>query len=93
MKYEVILKPAAVRDLDRIRKYDAVKILDAIDRHLVGEPRKESKSRIRRLRGKQPADYRLRVGDFRIFYAVEETAIHILRVMRKRETNSYYKEV
>ena len=93
MKYEVILKPAAVRDLNRIRKYDVVKILNAIERHLVREPRKESKSRIRRLRGKQPADYRLRVGDFRIFYAVEETAIHILRVMRKRETNSYYKEV
>ena len=93
MKYEVILKPAVVKDLDRIRQYDVVKILDAIDRHLVGEPRKESKRRIKRLRGKQPADYRLRVGDFRIFYAVEGTAIYILRVMRKRETNSYYKEV
>ena len=93
MKYEIILKPAAVRDLDRIRQYDVVKILDAIDRYLVGEPRKESKSRIRRLRGKQPADYRLRVGDFRIFYTVEETAVHVLRVMHKRETDSYYEEV
>ena len=92
MRYEVILKPAAVKDLDKLRRYDAAKVLEAIERHLVGEPHKESKSRIRRLRGKHPADYRLRVNDFRIFYAVEKKVVYILRVMHKRETTAYYQE-
>jgi mRNA-degrading endonuclease RelE of RelBE toxin-antitoxin system len=56
---------------------------------------KESKSRIRRLRGITTPDYRLRIGDYRVFYTVDEDArrVVVLRVMRKEETRSYYEEL
>ncbi len=91
-RYEVVLKESAVADLDRLRKYTATQILDAVERHLQDDPTKESKSRIKRLRGVSNPDYRLRVGDYRVFFAVDAAArrVEVLRVMHKDQTLSYY---
>jgi mRNA-degrading endonuclease RelE of RelBE toxin-antitoxin system len=93
--YTIILKRSAVADLDALRKYDATKIADAMEKHLQHDPTKESKSRIKRLRGIRNPDYRLRVGEYRVFYAVDEDArrVDVLRVMHKDQTRSYYKEL
>ena len=93
--YTITLKPSAVADLDAMRKYDATQIANAMERHLQHDPTKESKSRIKRLRGISNPDYRLRVGDYRIFYVVDEDArrVDVLRVMREDQTLLYYKEL
>ena len=93
--YEIILKRSAIADLDRLRKHDATKIADAMRDHLGREPTRMSKTRIKRLRGISNPDYRLRVGDYRAFYTVDENArrVVVLRVMHKDETHSYYKEL
>lgn len=66
-----------------------------MDKHLRHDPTKESRSRIKRLRGIHNPDYRLRVGDYRVFYAVDERRrrVDVLRVMHKNETQSYYEEL
>jgi mRNA-degrading endonuclease RelE of RelBE toxin-antitoxin system len=66
-----------------------------MERHLRHEPTKESKSRIRRLCGIDNPDYRLRVGDYRVFYAIDEDKrrVVLLRVMHKDLTRSYYEEL
>lgn len=93
--YEVILKRGAIEDLDRLRKYDATQIADAMEKHLTHEPTKQSKSRIKRLRGLKDPDYRLRVADYRVFYSVQEQArrVDVLRIMHKDETQKYYEEL
>ena len=93
--YTIILKHSAIADLDALRKYDATQIANAMERHLQNDPRKESKSRIKRLRGISNPDYRLRVGDYRVFYVVDENArrVNVLRVMHKDETLPYNKEL
>ena len=93
--YTIILKRSAIADLDALRKYDATQIANAMERHLQHDPTKESKSRIKRLRGISNPDYRLRVGDYRVFYAVDEDArqVDVLRVMHKDQTLTYYKEL
>jgi len=93
--YTIILKRSAIADLDALRKYDATQIANAMERHLQHDPTKESKSRIKRLRGISNPDYRLRVGDYRVFYVVEEDArqVDVLRVMHKDQTLTYYKEL
>ena len=93
--YTILLKRSAIADLDALRKYDATQIADAMERHLQHNPAKESKSRIKRLRGISNPDYRLRVGDYRIFYMVDEVGhrVDVLRVMHKNQTLEYYKEV
>jgi mRNA-degrading endonuclease RelE of RelBE toxin-antitoxin system len=94
-RYAVVLKQSAVADLDTLRKYTATQILDAIERHLQDNPTRESKSRIKKLRGVSNPDYRLRVGDYRVFFIVDAAArrVEILRVMHKDQTLSYYEEL
>ena len=93
--YLIILKRSAIADLDALRKYDATQIANAMERHLQHDPTKESKNRIKRLRGISNPDYRLRVGDYRVFYVVDEDArqVDVLRVMHKDQTLTYYKEL
>ena len=93
--FRIILKRSAIADLDALRKYDATRIADAMERHLLHDPTKESKTRIKRLRGIRNPDYRLRVGDYRVFYVVDEDArqVDVLRVMHKDQTLQYYKEL
>ena len=94
-KYEVILKRSAVNDMDSLRKYDAAAIADMMEKHLARAPGRESKSRIKRLRGIENPDYRLRIGEYRIFYNIEESQsrVIVLRVMHKDQTQEYYKEL
>jgi mRNA-degrading endonuclease RelE of RelBE toxin-antitoxin system len=93
--YTIILKRSAIADLDGLRKYDATQIANAMERHLQHDPTKESKSRIKRLRGFSNPDCGLRVGDYRVFYVVDEDArrVDVLRVMHKDQTLLYYKEL
>jgi addiction module RelE/StbE family toxin len=92
--YTIFLKRSAIADLDALRKYDATQIADAMEKHLLHDPTKESKSRIKRLRGIRIPDYRLRVGDYRVFYVVDQDArrVDVLRVMHKDQTLPYHKE-
>jgi len=94
-KYEIILKPSAVKDMDGLRKYDASAIADRMEKHLVHKPGKVSKSRIKKLIGIKDPDYRLRVGEYRVFYNINEAEgrVVVLRVMHKDQTHEYYKEV
>ena len=93
--YEIALKHSAIADLDALRKFDAAQITDAMEKHLRHAPTKESKSRIKRLRGLSSPEYRLRVGDYRVFYAVDKDGrrVDVLRVMHKDRTASYYEEL
>jgi len=95
LEYEIQLKPSAVKDMDRLRKYDATIVGDGMESHLSHHPTRESKSRIKRLKGISDPDYRLRVGNYRVFYNVHETQrrVDVLRVLHKDQTRQYYEEV
>lgn len=92
LRFRIILKPDAVRDLNRLPKYAATMITGRIERHLRFDPAHESRSRTKRLRGPQPADYRLRVGVYRVFYRVVGGEVQVLRVMHKDQTGKFYRE-
>ena len=75
-----------------MRRVNAVAILDAMETHLRREPERLSRSRIKRLRGNNAATYRLRVGDYRVFYDVAEKEVVVIAVLHKRETAEFYRE-
>ena len=90
--FEIVVKPGALRQLGRLRRFDGAAILDAIEEHLGREPERPSRSRIKRLRGEQDATYRLRVGDFRVFYDVDENVVTVVAVLHKDETREFYRK-
>ncbi len=65
---------------------------DALEVHLRHKPTKVSKSRIKRLRGMSQPQFRLRIGDIRVFYDVTETAVEILAIVEKQEAQAWLDE-
>jgi mRNA interferase RelE/StbE len=52
--------------------------------HLIHEPAKESKSRIKRLKDLSHPQYRLRVDDLRVFYDITENDVVVLQLCQRR---------
>ena len=74
MRFAIVLAPQAVKGCKALRADFALGVRDAIELHLRHEPTKVSKSRIKRLRGLDRPQYRLRVDEVRVFYDVTETS-------------------
>jgi mRNA-degrading endonuclease RelE of RelBE toxin-antitoxin system len=90
--FEIILAPAAATALKNLSVPIRTGVSDALDAHLTHEPTKVSKSRIKRLRGLSQPQYRLRVGDIRVFYDVTETQVQVLAIVTKAEAQSWLNE-
>jgi mRNA-degrading endonuclease RelE of RelBE toxin-antitoxin system len=93
MKYEIIFAPQAVQDLKRLPARNRAIIRDAIEKHLRFEPGKFSQSRIKHLQGMRRPQFRLRVGDIRIFYDIVAEDVEILAIVQKAEAADWLAEM
>jgi len=75
-----------VAELEGLRAFDRVRILEAVERHLVRDPQRIGGQRKRIELGEGDIIYQLRVGDFRLFYDVDERGrlVIVRHVRRKR---------
>jgi mRNA-degrading endonuclease RelE of RelBE toxin-antitoxin system len=89
MTHAIVLAPEAVDDLRRLTANIRVTMRTALETHLRHEPGKTSRSRIKRLRGLRRPQYRLRVGDVRVFYDVSNTTVEVLAIVAKSEAESW----
>jgi mRNA interferase RelE/StbE len=89
MRYEIVLAPEAVDDLRRLRAPMRSSVRDAIETHLRHQPTRPSRSRIKRLRGVERPQYRLRVDDVRVFYDVTESTVEVLAIVPKAEAERW----
>lgn len=89
MRYEIVLAPQAVQDLRRLRAHARAEVKDAIETHLRYEPTKVSRSRIKRLKGLDQPQFRLRVDEFRVFYDVVATEVQILAIVNKPDAAAW----
>ena len=83
MRYEILLAPEAVKDLKGLRAHERTQVRAVLETHLRTAPRKVSKSRIKWLQGLSGPQFRLRIGDLRIFYDVAERTVEVLAVVAK----------
>jgi mRNA interferase RelE/StbE len=65
---------------------------EGIETHLSHEPAKISRSRIKRLRGLRQPQYRLRVGEVRVFYDIVGSTVEILAIVTKSEAERWLKQ-
>jgi mRNA interferase RelE/StbE len=89
MPFEIILAPEAIEDLRRLSTNVRAMVRTALETHLRHGPEKTSRSRIKRLRGLRRPQYRLRVGEVRVFYDVSGTTVEILAIVAKSEAESW----
>lgn len=89
MPFAIVLAPEAVEDLATLKANVRALVRTALETHLRHEPRKASRSRIKRLRGLSRPQYRLRIGDVRVFYDVTDNTVEILAIVAKPEAQSW----
>jgi mRNA-degrading endonuclease RelE of RelBE toxin-antitoxin system len=96
--YKIHISPQVQAQLDLLRAFDHVRILEAIEEKLSHEPLVRSRSRkpleptppaladfVRKLLGDVEAVWQLRVVPWRVAYAVEGRTVYVLRVFRKEQ--------
>ena len=86
---EIRLAPQAVEDLKRLSARDRATVRDAIETHLRFQPTRTSRSRIKRLEGVAHPQFRLRVGDVRVFYDVVGHEVRVLAVISKADAAAW----
>jgi mRNA interferase RelE/StbE len=79
MKYTIELKPKAVKDLKSIQLKDRKKILDRMD-----ALEDDLSGNVKKLTNFTP-EYRMRSGNWRVLFEVEESRIIIYRIRRRKE--------
>lgn len=92
MRFEIVLAPQAVEDLRALPARLRAEVRDALETHLRHQPKKRSKSRIKRLRGVSKPQFRLRVGEVRVFYDVQDQSVEILAVVSKAQAQAWLEE-
>lgn len=92
--FAILYDEAAEQDLRALRVHEARRILDEIDAQLTKEPLSPSRRR-KLLEGLVPPwdsvrpVWQLRVGDFRVFYDVEERQHEVVvRAVRRKGTKT-----
>ena len=80
--YQLEVKKKAVKELARVRPDIGIRLLQSIE-HLVSEPRPRQSHK---LSGSEDS-YRLRVGDYRVLYQVDDEAmlVTIFKIGHRRE--------
>lgn len=92
MRYEIIFAPEAIEDLKQLSARNRATIRDEVERFLRFQPDQLSQSRIKRLQGLRRPQYRLRVGDIRVFYDIEAGAVEILAIVEKAYAGAWLEE-
>jgi mRNA-degrading endonuclease RelE of RelBE toxin-antitoxin system len=89
MTFDVVLAPEAAEDLRKLKTNVRRAVRSALEKHLKHEPEKVSRSRIKRLRGVRRPQYRLRIGEVRVFYDVSDGTVEVLAIVVKSEAGKW----
>lgn len=92
MAYRIVLTDNAIRDFNALQARWRAIVRDAIYVHLTHQPMKQSKGRIKQLRDLRHPQFRLRIGEIRVFYDVVGTDVVIVAIMPKATTLQWLEE-
>jgi mRNA-degrading endonuclease RelE of RelBE toxin-antitoxin system len=82
MRFEIRFIPTAEEDLNYFEAWAQRIISDGIEKLLTADANVETKRR-KQLRPNPLAPWELRIGDYRVFYDIEEGIVRILAVGKK----------
>jgi mRNA interferase RelE/StbE len=86
LSYRIVFKKAAAKSLRKIPKADQKRIADKIDSLAEGPPNPDTT----KMKGNNPF-HRVRVGDYRIIYEIQDEVLIILIVKIGHRRDIYWK--
>lgn len=92
-KFKVIFSPSAQRDIEGHEAEDALQFVKDVKKYLETSPLPFGKTRIKKLTGFTPPLYRLRSGDFRVYYRIVSKEVVILAITHKKDSEKFLKRV
>jgi mRNA interferase RelE/StbE len=90
--YRIVFTNHAVDDFNSLSARWRAIVRDSIRLFLTHEPDRQSKSRIKRLKDLRHPQFRLRVGEIRIFYDLTDKDVVIMAIMTKEKAIEWLKE-
>ena len=83
MKYQVIFKKSAAKEIKKLSKPTKTRVIQVID-NLAEEPRP---AEVKKLKGLSQDLWRIRVGDYRIIYTIKDQirVVNIRKVGHRRD--------
>jgi mRNA interferase RelE/StbE len=84
MEYDVIIKPSAEKQLDKLAKATRIRVLDKLE-DLRHDPRPEGAVKLKR------ADdlWRIRIGDYRVIYQILDDRLLVIVVRVSHRKDAY----
>jgi len=79
LPYNIVYKKSVHRDLKKIKKTEAIKIIDQLEKDLSNKPDSYPV-----LKGQFAGLRKYRVGDYRVIYAIIEKNVLVLRIGHRR---------
>ena len=89
--FSIEVSDHALKDIQAIPEAIARLILQEIQARLTAAPYREMKTRIKRLTGFAPPLYRLRVGDYRVYYRIIPSRVIVLAALHKKDSDRWLK--
>lgn len=97
--YSIEYAESVADDLGSLRPFDRAKLLDQIDRRLASEPARETRNQKIVIGLKPPWKHeeplwQLRIGEFRVFYDVDEPQQRVIvRAIRRKPPHKTTEEI
>ncbi len=92
MAFDIRYSRTSHGQLKGFRAFDRAAIIQQIESVLGTSPTLTSKARVKRLRQPAPTEYRLKVGDFRVFYNVVDDVVQVVQILSKPDAISFCQE-
>jgi mRNA interferase RelE/StbE len=80
LAYNIVYKKSVSRDLEKLSKPEAKRVLDLIEKELINEPEANPV-----LKGQFAGLRKYRIGDYRVIYALLGLDILILRIGNRKD--------
>jgi mRNA-degrading endonuclease RelE of RelBE toxin-antitoxin system len=92
-RFRVVFSPTAVRDAESIEAAAAIRLVKDIKSYLEVPPVPFGKSRIKKISGFDPDLFRLRSGDFRVYYRLCGEELVMLAVTRRKDSRKRLRRI
>lgn len=90
-RFVVKLSPQAEKDLDELEDKTANRILSYLK--IIEENPYPRGKVVKKIKGKKSTFYRLKAGKFRIFYFIQGIEIIILKIVSKKDSDRYIRDL
>lgn len=87
--FEIFFTPPSLKELAILPRAVAIAVRMAAEKYLTGAPHLPKPPRLKKLHHFRPPLYRLRVGDYRVYYRIDQRTVIILAVLNRRDADRW----